>query len=96
LPEYCRWGESAKLFVLAQCGSSDGTTREISTGQGKDKPTFAPHLDDGDVVVVINAKDVEFTGNKWEKKLYRWHTGYFTNCPLPENLEYQNTTQRIK
>ena len=43
---------------------------------GKDKPTYAPHRDDGDAVVVINAKDVEFTGRKWDSKLYRWHTGY--------------------
>lgn len=43
---------------------------------GKDKPTFVPWRSDGDVVVVINSKDVEFTGRKWEQKLYRWHTGY--------------------
>jgi large subunit ribosomal protein L13 len=43
---------------------------------GKDKPTFAPWRDDGDAVVVINAADVEFTGRKWDNKLYRWHTGY--------------------
>lgn len=43
--------------------------------QGKDKPTYTPHEDDGDIVVVINASEVEFTGKKWDKKLYRWHTG---------------------
>lgn len=43
---------------------------------GKDKPTFAPWKDDGDAVVVVNAKDVEFTGRKWDRKVYRWHTGY--------------------
>jgi len=43
---------------------------------GKDKPTFCPWKDDGDVVVVVNSKDVDFTGRKWENKLYRWHTGY--------------------
>lgn len=44
--------------------------------QGKDKPTYAPHEDSGDVVVVINARHVELTGRRWEKKIYKWHTGY--------------------
>ena len=43
--------------------------------QGKDKPTYAPHEDSGDVVVVVNARHTEFTGRKLDKKLYRWHTG---------------------
>eukprot|EP00887_Chlorella_sp_A99_P001456 scaffold8.g1456.t1 len=44
--------------------------------QGKDKPSYVPNRDDGDVVVVINAAGVELTGRKWDQKLYRWHTGY--------------------
>ncbi|EFN58737.1 hypothetical protein CHLNCDRAFT_19927, partial [Chlorella variabilis] len=44
--------------------------------QGKDKPTYRPNADDGDVVVVVNAGEVELTGRKWDQKLYRWHTGY--------------------
>jgi large subunit ribosomal protein L13 len=44
--------------------------------QGKDKPTFSPHSDCGDVVVVVNAGAVALTGNKLRDKLYRWHTGY--------------------
>lgn len=44
--------------------------------QGKDKPTYAPWKDEGDVVIVVNARHVELTGNKWDQKLYRWHTGY--------------------
>lgn len=43
---------------------------------GKDKPTYLPHVDDGDAVVVVNAAQVDFTGRKWDQKLYRWHTGY--------------------
>ena len=43
---------------------------------GKNKPTYTPHVDTGDFVVVINAEKVKFTGNKWEQKEYRWHTGY--------------------
>ncbi|MCC6219952.1 MAG: 50S ribosomal protein L13 [Deltaproteobacteria bacterium] len=44
--------------------------------RGKDKPTFAPHNDCGDFVVVINAKDIKFTGNKLKSKVYRHHTGF--------------------
>ncbi|TDH64799.1 uncharacterized protein CCR75_002139 [Bremia lactucae] len=44
--------------------------------RGKHKPTYAPNVDCGDYVVVINAKHIDLTGNKWNNKLYRWHTGY--------------------
>ncbi len=44
--------------------------------RGKDKPTFTPHLDMGDFVVVINAEKIVLTGNKMQKKLYHWHTGF--------------------
>lgn len=44
--------------------------------RGKNKPTFVPHLDMGDFVVVINAKEIELTGNKAQDKLHHWHTGY--------------------
>ena len=43
---------------------------------GKNKPTYTPHVDGGDFVVVINAKSVGFTGRKIEQKVYRHHTGY--------------------
>jgi len=44
--------------------------------RGKHKPTFTPHVDDGDNVIIINAGKVAFTGNKTEQKKYYWHTGY--------------------
>ncbi|MBW3600876.1 MAG: 50S ribosomal protein L13 [Planctomycetes bacterium] len=43
---------------------------------GKHRPTYTPHVDTGDYVVVINAEKVVFSGNKWEKKEYNWYTGY--------------------
>ena len=43
---------------------------------GKHKPTYTPHVDTGDFVVIINAEKVVFTGNKWEQKRYTWYTGY--------------------
>ncbi|GKY92257.1 hypothetical protein MPSEU_000196800 [Mayamaea pseudoterrestris] len=44
--------------------------------RGKHKPTFRPDRDMGDFVVVVNAEKIQFSGNKWKDKLYRWHTGY--------------------
>ena len=43
---------------------------------GKHRPTYTPHVDTGDYVVVINAEKVEFGGKKWQQKEYRWYTGY--------------------
>jgi large subunit ribosomal protein L13 len=44
--------------------------------RGKHKPSFTPHMDDGDTVVVINAEKVVFTGRKRDQKNYYHHTGY--------------------
>ena len=44
--------------------------------RGKHKPSFTPHVDCGDNVVVINAEKVKLSGNKWESKEYIRHTGY--------------------
>ena len=43
---------------------------------GKHLPTYTPHVDTGDFVVVINAEKVEFTSKKWDQKQYTWYTGY--------------------
>jgi large subunit ribosomal protein L13 len=44
--------------------------------RGKHKPTFTPHVDDGDNVIIINAEKVVLTGKKYTDKVYYWHTGY--------------------
>lgn len=44
--------------------------------RGKHKPTFTPHMDCGDNVIVINAEKVKLTGNKLKDKKFYWHTGY--------------------
>ena len=44
--------------------------------RGKHKPSFTPNYDCGDYVVIINAKDVKFTGDKLLQKKYIWHTGF--------------------
>ncbi|MGK7900874.1 MAG: 50S ribosomal protein L13 [Hormoscilla sp.] len=43
--------------------------------RGKNKPTFTPHMDVGDFVIVVNAEKVEVTGKKRSQKLYRRHSG---------------------
>lgn len=47
--------------------------------RGKHKPTFAPHADCGDFVIVTNVDKIVLTGNKLEKKMYYHHTGYIGN-----------------
>ena len=44
--------------------------------RGKYKPSFTPHVDCGDNVIIINADKVKFTGNKWNDKVYLHYTGY--------------------
>jgi large subunit ribosomal protein L13 len=44
--------------------------------RGKHKPSFTPHMDCGDNVIVVNAAKVRLTGNKTANKTYYWHTGY--------------------
>ena len=44
--------------------------------RGKHKPTYTPHIDDGDNVIIINAGKVKLTGNKAEREKFYWHTGH--------------------
>ena len=44
--------------------------------RGKHKPTYTPHVDCGDNIIVINAQKVRLTGKKRENKVFQWHTGY--------------------
>jgi large subunit ribosomal protein L13 len=44
--------------------------------RGKHKPTYTPHMDCGDHVVVVNAEKVQLTGNKREGSIFYWHTGF--------------------
>jgi large subunit ribosomal protein L13 len=57
--------------VLGRLASSVATIL-----RGKHKPTFSPHLDVGDFVIVVNAKDVRLTGKKALQKTYFSHSGY--------------------
>lgn len=44
--------------------------------RGKHKPSYTPHVDCGDQVIVINCDKIKLTGNKWSEKVYVRHTGY--------------------
>jgi len=67
-----------RWFVVDAQGQVLGrlASRVASILRGKHKPTFTPHLDLGDHVVVINAEKIHLTGRKLTDKVYRWHTGY--------------------
>ncbi len=43
---------------------------------GKHRPTYTPHTDTGDFVIVLNAEKISFTGKKWQNKVYTHYTGY--------------------
>jgi len=67
-----------KWYVVDADGKVLGrlATRIATILRGKHKPWYAPHVDVGDHVIVVNAEKVALTGRKRAGKLYRWHTGY--------------------
>ena len=62
--------------------------------RGKNKPTFTPHLDTGDGVIVINADKIVLTGNKWAAKKYFRYSGYVGNVKetTAEKMHAKNPT----
>ena len=65
--------------------------------RGKNKPTFNPHIDNGDFVVVTNIDKIKFTGKKFKEKKYFKHTGYPGGIKetTPLHLKEKNKTQEI-
>ena len=65
-------------YVIDAAGKPVGKTAALAASilNGKHKPTYTPHVDCGDHVVVINAEKAVLTGNKLQNKFYRRHTGY--------------------
>ncbi len=57
--------------------------------RGKHKPTYTPHVDCGDYVIVVNAEKIALTGNKLEDKLYQHHTGH------PGGLKTRNAQKML-
>ncbi|MFC3900084.1 50S ribosomal protein L13 [Aliicoccus persicus] len=67
-----------KWFVVDAEGQTFGrlSSEVASILRGKYKPTFTPHVDTGDYVIIINADKIEFTGKKASDKVYYTHSGY--------------------
>ncbi|MGP8099500.1 MAG: 50S ribosomal protein L13 [Candidatus Cybelea sp.] len=65
-------------YVVDAAGERLGTlaVRIARALSGKHKPTYTPHIDDGDHVIVLNAEKVELGGKKWDQKLYYRHSNY--------------------
>lgn len=67
-----------KWYVIDAEGKVLGrlATEVATILSGKNKPTYTPHVDTGDYVVIINAEKIKLTGKKLEQKNYSYHTGY--------------------
>ncbi|TES90624.1 MAG: 50S ribosomal protein L13, partial [Candidatus Cloacimonadota bacterium] len=67
-----------KWYIVDIQGKTLGriATKIATILSGKDKPFYTPHVDNGDFVVVVNAKDVFLSGQKKEKKIYYRYSGY--------------------
>ena len=83
-------------YVVDAEGQSLGrlATRIATVLRGKHKPTYTPHMDGGDYVVVVNAEKVELAGEKAADKLYHRHSGFpggLTSVPFATMLEKKPT-----
>ena len=67
-----------KWYVLDAAGKPLGKTAAIAADilRGKRKPDYTPHVDGGDFVIIVNARQAVLTGNKLQQKYYRTHSGY--------------------
>ena len=67
-----------KWFVVDASGQTLGrlATQIANALRGKRKPTYTPHIDVGDFVIVVNAEQIQVTGNKRQDKRYYRHSGY--------------------
>lgn len=81
-----------KWFVVDAEGERLGRlASEVATIlRGKHKPTYTPHVDTGDHIIVINAEKIELTGSKLEKKMYYRHSGF------PGGLKERNAGEMRK
>lgn len=67
-----------KWYVVDAEGKTLGrlATQIATVLRGKHKPTYTPHVDCGDYVIVVNADKIELTGKKWNQKMYYSYSGY--------------------
>ncbi len=66
--------------------------------RGKHKPSYSPHVDCGDNIIVINADKIRLTGNKWDDKKYVRHTGYpgGQRIESPKSIKAKSSTILIE
>ncbi len=81
-----------KWYVIDAEGQTLGrlATKAATILRGKHKPTYTPHVDCGDYVIIINASKIKLTGNKLEDKMYYNHSGY------PGGLRERNAKTMIE
>ena len=67
-----------KWYVIDAAGKPLGRVAVAAASilNGKNKPTYTPHVDCGDHVIIINCEKAVLTGNKLNNKVLRWHTGW--------------------
>ncbi len=64
--------------------------------RGKSKPTFSPHLDEGDKVVIKNVDKIKFTGKKFEQKEYKKHTNYLGHLRVTKMKDvFQKSPRKV-
>ncbi len=85
-----------KWYVVDATDKTVGSlaTQVAKILRGKHKPTFTPHVDTGDFVIVVNADKVQLSGSKWDSKMYRWRTtrpGSMKEVTAKEMLEKKPT-----
>jgi large subunit ribosomal protein L13 len=78
-----------RWYLVDAAGQRLGTlaVRIARALSGKHKPTWTPHIDDGDHVIVLNAERIELGGQKWKQKLYYRHSNF------PGGLKVQNAQE---
>ena len=80
-----------RWFVVDADGKTLGrlSTLIADTLRGKTKPTYTPHVDTGDFVIVVNGEKVAVTGKKLDKKMYYRHSGF------PGGLKQRTLRQQL-
>lgn len=90
--------KDTKWFVLDAAGKTLGHFAAEITKilRGKHKPTFTPHVDTGDGVIVINADQIEVSGAKEAQKVYKHYTGYIGGLrSIPYRVMMEKHPDRI-
>jgi large subunit ribosomal protein L13 len=82
-----------KWYVVDAAGQTLGrlASEVAAILRGKHKPTFTPHVDTGDNVIIINAEEIQLTGNKINDKMYYRHSGHPGGLKSRTALEMRTT-----